>query len=125
MPELGGRRGRQRLGRPSPNTHWRVEGFRNYADYALTPPFRRGLERLLALAREHPTAIMCAEALPFRCHRRIVSDHLLARGVAVIHILDPCRSEPARMDPAAVVTPDGTVIYPGGAAEFDAEAGGH
>ncbi len=112
LPGLGGRRGRQPLGRPSPNGSWRPGGFRNFADYALTAPFADALAELLRLARDRPTAIMCAEADPARCHRRIITDHLLARGVTVFHILDATRIESARITDAARVNPDGVVTYP-------------
>ena len=111
-PALGGRRPRPSHGRPSPNGFWRIEGFRNYADYALTPPFAEALRRLLAEAERRRTAIMCAEALPANCHRRIVTDHLLARGAEVRHILDRNRIETARMTDAARISPDGVVTYP-------------
>ncbi len=112
LPGLGGRRGVQALGRPSPNRFWEVPGFRNYADYALTPAFAEALREVITLARAQPTAIMCAEAHPSRCHRRIITDHLLARGIEVVHILDAGRSEPAEMTDAARVGPDGVVTYP-------------
>lgn len=85
LPALGGRR-RPQAG-PSPNALWREEAFRNYADYALTAEFRAGLRELLRLAEEHRCAIMCAEAVWWRCHRRIVADYLLAAGAEVEHIL--------------------------------------
>lgn len=113
LAALGGLRGRQRLEGPSPNAYWRVGGFRNYADYAMAPAFREGLDELLALGRRHACAIMCAEAPWWRCHRRIVTDYLLAEGVPMKHILGPGRIEPARMTPAAVRRKDGVLCYPG------------
>jgi len=84
LPELGGRR----LARPdSPNTAWRNEAFRGYADYMATEPFRAGMKCLLTLARKQCTAIMCAEALWWRCHRSLISDYLKADGWKVLHIL--------------------------------------
>ena len=84
MPELGGRR----KPRPdSPHTAWRVEAFRGYADFMDTPPFAEALERLERLARERPSAVLCAEALPWRCHRSLVADALIARGWTVLEIL--------------------------------------
>lgn len=80
---LGGRR------KPRPdsrNTAWRVEGFRGYADYMETAAFRGALEELIDVARDAPTAIMCAEALWWQCHRQLVADALVARGVEVRHI---------------------------------------
>lgn len=84
MPELGGRR----KPRPnSPHTAWRVEAFRGYADYMDTPEFRAALEKLEDLARPRPTAILCAEALPWQCHRSLIGDALIARGWEVREIL--------------------------------------
>ena len=82
-----------------------------YADYALTPPFRAGLDELLALARV-PTAIMCAEAVWWRCHRRIVADYLLLRGVPVIDIVPPAPATPHQLTPFARPQQDGTIRYP-------------
>jgi uncharacterized protein (DUF488 family) len=84
-PELGGRR---KASRDSHNTAWRNEGFRAYADYMETPRFANALNELLAAASAEPTAIMCAEAVPWRCHRSLISDAALARGVEVCHILE-------------------------------------
>ena len=85
--ELGGLRGKARGTEPSPNAYWRVRGFRNYADYALTEPFAAGLARLRELGGQHRCAIMCAEAVWWRCHRRIITDYLLSEGERVMHIL--------------------------------------
>jgi uncharacterized protein (DUF488 family) len=114
IPALGGRRGPRRDGRPSPHTLWREPGFRHYADYAETPAFRAGFDELLQLARTYRTAIMCAEAVWWRCHRRIVTDYLLENGVPVRHILGPARIEPARLTPGAARRGDGTIIYAAG-----------
>ena len=89
-----------------------MPAFRNYADYALTPPFAEGLAALRAAAAAAPVAVMCAEAVWWRCHRRIVADWLLAAGEDVVHILGPGHAEPASLTPAAVVGPDGSVTYP-------------
>jgi uncharacterized protein (DUF488 family) len=86
MAGLGGLR---RPRADSPNTGWRNAGFRGYADYMQTPEFTENLAALLAHARAAPTAIMCAEAVPWRCHRSLVSDALTVRGVDVYHILGP------------------------------------
>jgi uncharacterized protein (DUF488 family) len=110
---LGGRRGRRRDGLPSPNTLWREEGFRNFADYAATPEFHAGLDELLALARARQPAVMCAEAVWWRCHRRIIADYLLVAGVDVEHILGINKIEPARLTPGAVPQTSGGIIYPG------------
>jgi uncharacterized protein (DUF488 family) len=111
IQELGGRRGRAALG-PSPNEGWEVVAFRNYADYALTPLFEQGLSRLLDLGARHVSAVMCAEALYWRCHRRIVVDYLLCRGREVRHILGNGRLVPAELTPFARVRQDGKVVYP-------------
>jgi uncharacterized protein (DUF488 family) len=112
LKALGGRRGPSAGAALSPNGAWREPGFRNYADYALTPAFRAGLAALRAAARARPTAIMCAESHWSRCHRRIIADYLLAAGEDVVHILDPGASEPARLSPQAAPQPDGTLHYP-------------
>jgi uncharacterized protein (DUF488 family) len=82
--------------RDSRNTAWRVEGFRGYADYMETEPFRVALDELVAIAGDAPTAIMCAEAVWWRCHRQLVADALVARGIEVRHIMamptGPCGS---------------------------------
>jgi uncharacterized protein (DUF488 family) len=113
MKELGGRRGRQDLGRRSPNDFWRNDSFRNYADYALTPPFRAALAELLEWRRQYFCAIMCAEAAWQRCHRQIIADWLLVAGADVRHIVGAGRIEPARLNPAAEIEADGAVVYPG------------
>lgn len=109
--ELGGYRGRG-LGAESPNTAWRAGGFRNYADHMLTQEFRRGTERLLSLARERRTAYMCAERFWWCCHRRLISDFLVAHGHRVIHILGPGKAMEHRLPPFARVEA-GRVIYRG------------
>ncbi|HWI25636.1 MAG TPA: DUF488 domain-containing protein [Stellaceae bacterium] len=110
FPALGGRRQGRRAGGESPNTLWREPGFRNYADYADTAEFRAGFEELLQLARERRTAVMCAEAVWWRCHRRIIADYLIAAGLAVEHILDG-KIEPAKLTPGASIRPDGSILY--------------
>ncbi len=117
LPALGGLRGRRKEAGPSPNTLWRNDAFRNYADYALTDTFRAGLDELTALARDRRCAIMCAEAVWWRCHRRIVADYLLAQGVPVAHIMGPGKIEPATLTPGARPLADGTILYPGSSAE--------
>ncbi len=110
---LGGLRGRALGAEPSPNSYWRVRGFRNYADYALTEPFAKGLAQLRELGGQHRCAIMCAEAVWWRCHRRIISDYLLAEGERVMHILGAGHVEEASVTPGAVMREDGTIVYPG------------
>src|SRR5437870_10641503 len=86
--DLGGRRAARR---DSANTAWRSAGFRGYADYMETPAFEDALARLRELARARPTAILCAEAVPWRCHRQLIADALVARGEEVGHIFDVTR----------------------------------
>ncbi|ACG77609.1 conserved hypothetical protein [Phenylobacterium zucineum HLK1] len=112
LAELGGLRARQRSIDPSSNGYWRVRSFQNYADYALTPPFAAGLGRLRDLGAHRRCAIMCAEAVWWRCHRRIIADYLLAAGEEVRHILGPAHVELAHLTPGAVVHGDGRVTYP-------------
>ncbi len=109
--ELGGYR-RRGLGEGSPNRGWQAGGFRNYADHMLTPQFRRGIDRLLSLARRGNTAIMCAERFWWRCHRRLISDFLVAQGHRVIHILEAERAVEHRLPPFARVE-GGQLTYPG------------
>ena len=109
FPELGGRRGRAAN---SPNDFWENDSFRNYADYAGTEAFRVGLERLRRRGQDQCIAIMCAEAVWWRCHRRIIADYLISEGETVLHILGPGKIEPAKLTPAARKTPEGTLIYP-------------
>jgi uncharacterized protein (DUF488 family) len=110
---LGGRRHHPKGAPPSTNTFWRVAAFRNYADYAATDAFRAGLEELLALVQMHRCAIMCAEAVWWRCHRRIIADYLLVRGVLVEHIMGLDQVTPAILTSEAIVMADGTLRYPG------------
>ncbi|HEY1605749.1 MAG TPA: DUF488 domain-containing protein [Allosphingosinicella sp.] len=112
IPELGGRRAGTRDVPSEVNAYWRNRSFHAYADHALTDAFTGGLDRLLALAKEAPSAIMCAEALWWRCHRRIIADYLLLRGKTVLHIMEAGRIEPAQMNPGAVVAGD-RLTYPG------------
>ena len=109
---LGGRRTTERGAAPSPNTAWRHAAFRAYADYMATPPFGAALERLMRDGAERRTVIMCAEAVPWRCHRRLITDALLARGVPVVDIMGPGQARPAALSPHAVVRADGTLVYP-------------
>lgn len=110
LAALGGRRGRSGPD-PSPNTLWRNDAFRNYADYAASEAFRAGLEQLKELAARESCAIMCAEAVWWRCHRRIIADYLLAEGIEVAHIMGPGKLEPARLTPGARALADGTLLY--------------
>jgi uncharacterized protein (DUF488 family) len=111
IPALGGLRSRVREVPPELNGWWQNRSFHNYADHALSEGFREGLEALVALGRERPVAMMCSEAVWWRCHRRIVADHLIARGESVFHLMDKGRMEPARLSEGARVA-DGAVTYP-------------
>ncbi|HEX2252319.1 MAG TPA: DUF488 domain-containing protein [Thermoanaerobaculia bacterium] len=106
---LGGRR----RGRPdSPHGAWRVAAFRAYADHMESPEFQAALARLEDLARERPTVMLCAEAVPWRCHRRLIADALVARGHEVRHLLGPGRADRHELHPDAVVLPGGHLAYP-------------
>jgi uncharacterized protein (DUF488 family) len=110
LESLGGRRHAPK-DHKSVNTALRSPGFRNYADYMATDEFRAGIQELLAAAQKAQTAIMCAEKLYWKCHRRLVSDYLTAQGVEVVHILDPGKTSIHTLTPEAVVTEAG-IIYP-------------
>jgi len=109
---LGGRRHHAKGAPPSENTFWRVAAFRDYADYAETAAFRAGLDQLLGLVREQRCAIMCAEAVWWRCHRRIITDYVLTRGVPVQHIMGLGKLVPGTITPGAIELPDGSLRYP-------------
>lgn len=109
---LGGLRGKARGMPPDMNGLWTNESFHNYADHALGEEFQTGLAHLIKEGHERPSAIMCAEAVWWRCHRRIVADYLIARGETVLHLMGDGRLEPAHLTPGAVVRPDGTIVYP-------------
>lgn len=111
IAELGGRRSRGRGAPPSSNTFWRNTSFRNYADYAATEAFRSGLDQLRELSGERCSAIMCSETLWWRCHRRIISDYLLAEGIPVLHIMAAHKVEPATLTPNAQRLDEGTLVY--------------
>ncbi|MDO7895934.1 DUF488 domain-containing protein [Pseudomonas citrulli] len=100
---LGGLRKKSRTVPDEVNGFWDNRSFHNYADYALSDEFERGLERLLQLSERQRCVIMCAEAVWWRCHRRIVADYLLLCGVEVIHILDKDKANEAVLNPAAQV----------------------
>jgi uncharacterized protein (DUF488 family) len=113
IPGLGGLRGPQKDQSASLNGFWENESFRNYADYTATLPFRAALEELRELGGSQSCAMMCAEAVWWRCHRRIIADYLIASAETVIHIMGEGRLEPAHLTETAVVQPDGTILYPG------------
>ena len=112
MPALGGRRNLQPDVPDEVNAHWRNRSFHNYADYALSSEFAAALEDLVALGRDRRLAMMCSEAVWWRCHRRIITDHLLLNGQMVDHLLGANRIDAAKPTPGAELTRDGKVIYP-------------
>jgi len=108
MPGLGG------LRRPKPdsiNAGWRNLSFRGYADYMQTPAFAAAIDELIGIAGSQPTAIMCAEAVPWRCHRSLVADALLVRGVPTAEIVSATRATPHALTPFARVA-GGAITYP-------------
>jgi uncharacterized protein (DUF488 family) len=108
---LGGLRGRTPGIPLETNAFWDNSSFHNYADYAMTPAFRAALEQLIERGRDGRCAIMCAEAVWWRCHRRIITDYLLAAGHDVFHIIGSDVPEPARITPVAQPR-DGRLTYP-------------
>lgn len=112
LRSLGGRRHHPKGAPPSHNLYWRVAAFRNYADYAETEPFRAGLDALRAFARADRCAVMCAEAVWWRCHRRIITDYLLAGGVRVEHIMGAGQVVRATLTPGVRATADEKLTYP-------------
>ena len=109
---LGGLRGHVRDIAPSVNAFWKNQSFHNYADYAMTDAFRAGLAKLRELGHGQRSAVMCAESVWWRCHRRIIADYLIAAGETVFHILRSGHAEPARPTGAAKPGPRKTLIYP-------------
>lgn len=107
-PDLGGFR---KPRSDSPNTAWRNDGFRAYADHMDTREFRAALARLMERAREKTAAIMCAEATPWRCHRQLISDALTALGWQVTHILGVGKVEEHQLNPSARRLEDGKLVY--------------
>ena len=112
IAELGGLRPKQRHVPVNTNAFWQNQSFHNYADYAMGHEFQSGLRELRKLGHRKRCAIMCAETLWWRCHRRIISDYLLVAGEKVFHILRPGHVEEARLTPAAKRRCDGVLIYP-------------
>ena len=109
---LGGLRNRSRRTETTPNLFWENASFRNYADYALTEGFHDGLTALRDLGHKQRAVVMCAEAVWWRCHRRIIADYLMCAGDSVFHILGPHRVDQALLTPSAAKQPDGSIIYP-------------
>jgi uncharacterized protein (DUF488 family) len=112
LTKLGGLRSRNPNVPPSLNAFWESPSFHNYADYAMSEDFRSGLTRLRELGHAKRSAIMCAEAVWWRCHRRIIADYLLAGGDEVFHILGRNHVEQARITPAAHLGSTGVLTYP-------------
>ena len=112
IAELGGLRPRSRDIAPSVNGFWKNQSFHNYADYARSSGFMSGLGRLRELGGVHRCVVMCAEAVWWRCHRRIITDYLLAAGEQVFHIMAPGKIAQATLTKAARPHSDGTLTYP-------------
>jgi uncharacterized protein (DUF488 family) len=109
--ELGGLRGRSKSVPPEVNGFWTNPSFHNFADYALSDAFHAGLSNLLELSETKRCAIMCSEAVWWRCHRRIVADYLLIAGRSVFHLMGTARIEPAALTQAAKPQDD-ALVYP-------------
>lgn len=111
LAALGGLRHKRHIS-PAVNGFWQNQSFHNYADYTMTEEFRAGLDRLRYLGHQSPTAIMCAEAVWWQCHRRIIADHLMAAGEIVFHIMGGGQVERAEMTQGAKCDSDGILTYP-------------
>jgi uncharacterized protein (DUF488 family) len=111
LDALGGRRHHRKGAPASLNTFWRVTAFRNYADYAESAAFRAALANLIAITRDARCVVMCAEAVWWRCHRRIIADYLLSAGVRVEHIMGPHNVVAAALTPGAQLQPGGILRY--------------
>jgi uncharacterized protein (DUF488 family) len=109
---LGGFRPRNQSVSEVVNGFWKNRSFHQYADYALSNDFQDALNRLIDHGQDGKSAVMCSEAVWWRCHRRIVADYLLARGETVLHVMSRERFEPAHLTPCAVIQSDGRVVYP-------------
>ncbi|MGD0078876.1 MAG: DUF488 domain-containing protein [Sedimentisphaerales bacterium] len=131
LEDLGGRRSASpRVGETSPNggsgpdlanlsavaesqnPGLRHPAFRHYADYMQTDQFQKAVERLISIASKKTAAIMCAEKLFWKCHRRLLSDYLVAHSILVEHIIETAKTQPHKLSPDAAITPDGHVVYP-------------
>ncbi|MBY5454173.1 DUF488 domain-containing protein [Rhizobium leguminosarum] len=109
---LGGRRPKQKDINDDLNSIWLNRSFHNYADYALSERYKEGLSRLLEIGRRRRCAVMCAEAVWWRCHRRIVADYLLSKGMDVFHLMDHNAIVRAKLTPGAITCDNGGLIYP-------------
>lgn len=110
MEVLGGRRGKPAP--DSPNDGWRSDGFQAYADYLDTSDAQQSIDELMTLAEAYTTALMCAEAVWWRCHRQLIADALVARNVNVCHILGPDNLDEHDLNDMARILDDGRIIYP-------------
>ena len=108
---IGALGGRRKSRSDSKNIGWRNASFRGYADYMQTPDFQQGLQELINVAQRAPTAIMCAEAVPWRCHRSLIADALIVRGLTVLEILGDQKPKAHEL-PAWAMVKNGELIYP-------------
>ncbi len=122
IKDLGGRR-HTPAGTDTPNGGWRVKAFRDYADYMATDAFASGLDELMGIAENSVPAIMCSEAVPWRCHRRLITDALLVAGVEVRDIMSPTSTRSADLTAFATVH-GGTITYPAPESEPESEPEG-
>jgi len=116
LPELGGRRRKQDVD-PDINAGWHQQSFKNYADYTLTPDYRAGIKRLIELASAHRVAIMCGEPMPWRCHRLLLANTLVADGWTVWHLMgtdEPRRHELGKWGATPVIGEHCRLTYPAG-----------
>lgn len=113
-PDLAGLRHRNYDVPDSVNAYWYNRSFHNYADYALSDRFQTALGALIERGQRETCAVMCSEAVWWRCHRRIIADHLIHRGESVAHLMDHDRVYPAELTSAAVTARNGDLVYPGG-----------
>lgn len=111
-PRLGGRRPKQSGVDEDLNAMWQVQSFHNYADYACSGEFAAAFDELIRLGRDQRLALMCSEAVWWRCHRRIITDYLLLNGHAVDHLMEPRKLHHANPTPGAQKTAQGRIIYP-------------
>ncbi|MGH6888364.1 MAG: DUF488 family protein [Rhizomicrobium sp.] len=112
MAVLGGLRPTAGGSSEHANDLWTNKSFRNYADYALTEPFKAGIGHLLDEGRKQRCTVMCSEAVWWRCHRRIVADYLIANGETVFHIMGEGHLQRAQLTTGAVIQPDASIVYP-------------
>jgi uncharacterized protein (DUF488 family) len=112
LASLGGLRKSPRKIETAPDLFWKNSSFRNYADYALTEEFHNGLTALRDLGHKQRAVVMCAEAVWWRCHRRIIADYLICAEESVFHILGYDRVDRALLTPGAICQPGGVISYP-------------